>query len=99
MQTYSFHENFFKIKLYSISFFKPCNGVEVIVLTFERYIRAEVVTYRLGVAFGSLHTQQLHGFDEFRNDQGNIQNCSDKINTAVHHFIFPHHLSFIEFFD
>jgi hypothetical protein len=40
--------------------------------TFERFIRAEVVTYRLDLVFGSLHAQQLHGFDELRNDQGII---------------------------
>jgi hypothetical protein len=49
----------------------------------ERYIRAEVVTYRLDVAVGSLHTQQLHGFDESRNDQVIIQNFSAKINTVA----------------
>jgi hypothetical protein len=54
----------------------------MIIFTFERSIRAEGVTYRLDLAFGSLHTQQLHGFDEFRNDQGIIQNRSAKINTT-----------------
>jgi hypothetical protein len=52
----------------------------MISFTFERSIRAEVVTYRLDVAFGFLHTQQLRGFDEPRNDQGIIQNRSVKIN-------------------
>jgi hypothetical protein len=55
----------------------------MIVVTFERSIRAEVVTYRLDVVFGSLHTQQLRGLDESRNDQGIIQNRSAKINTTV----------------
>jgi hypothetical protein len=41
----------------------------MIVYIFERPIRAEVVTYCLDVAFGFLHTQQLRGFDELRNDQ------------------------------
>jgi hypothetical protein len=47
-------------------------------VTLKRYIRAEVVTYRLDVAFGFLHTQQLRGFDESRNDQGITQNCNAK---------------------
>jgi hypothetical protein len=45
------------------------NEVEIIIFNFERHIRAEVVTYRLDVAFGSLHMKQLHDFDELRNDQ------------------------------
>jgi hypothetical protein len=53
----------------------------MIIVTFERSIRAEVVTYRWDVAFVFLHTQQLRGFDESRNDQGIIQNRSAKINT------------------
>jgi hypothetical protein len=40
----------------------------MIIFTFERSIRAEVVTYRLDVVFGFLHTQQLRGFGEVRND-------------------------------
>jgi hypothetical protein len=51
--------------------------------TFERSIRAEVVTHRLDVAFGFLHKQQLRGFNESRHDQGIIQNRSAKINTIV----------------
>jgi hypothetical protein len=46
----------------------------MIIFTFKRYIRAEVVTYRLDVVLGSLHAQQLHCFDELRDDQGIIQN-------------------------
>jgi hypothetical protein len=61
------------------------------ILTVERSISVEVVTYRLDVALGSLHTQQLHGFDELRNDKGVIQNRSAKINTTVE--------SLFEFFD
>jgi hypothetical protein len=75
------------------------NGVEIIILTFERFIRAEVVTYRLDVAFGSLHTQQLDGFDESRNDQGNIQNYSAKISTIVASLYLPASPSLFEFFD
>jgi hypothetical protein len=42
-----------------------------------------VVTYRLGVVFGSLHMQQLCGFDELRNDKGIIRNLIAKINTTA----------------
>jgi hypothetical protein len=35
------------------------------------------------VAFGFLHSQQLRGFDELRNDQGVIHNRSAKINTTA----------------
>jgi hypothetical protein len=55
----------------------------MIIFTFERSISAEVVTYRLDVAFGSLHMQQLHGIDELRNDHGVIQNRSVKIEKTV----------------
>jgi hypothetical protein len=41
------------------------------------------VTYRVGVAFGSLHMKQLHGFDELRNDQGIIRNRCAKTRTPV----------------
>jgi hypothetical protein len=58
-------------------------GVKIIIFSFERYIRAEVVTYRFDVVFGSLHTQQLHGFDELRNDQRIIQNRSAKIDNMA----------------
>jgi hypothetical protein len=61
----------------------------IIIFIFKRYIRAEVVTYRLDVAFGSLHTQQLHGFDELRNDQGIIQNRSAKIDKMTASFYLP----------
>jgi hypothetical protein len=71
------------IKLYSMSFFRPSNGVEMIIFTFKRSIRAEVINYRLDVVVGSLHTQQLHGFDEFCDDQVIIQNLSAQINTAL----------------
>jgi hypothetical protein len=61
----------------------------MIILTFERSIRAEVVTYLHDAAFGSLHTQQLHGFDELRNDQGIIQNRSAKTNTTPASLYLP----------
>jgi hypothetical protein len=66
----------------------------MIVFTFERSIRAEVITYRLDVAFGFLHTQQLSGFDESRNDQCIIKNCSAKIATITASLF-----SVFEFFD
>jgi hypothetical protein len=62
-------------------------------------IRAEVVTYRLDVAFGFLHTQQLRGFDESRNDQGIIQNFSVKINTTIASLYRPASSFNFEFFD
>jgi hypothetical protein len=58
-------------------------GSEFIIFTFEWSISAEVVTYRLDVAFGSLHTQKLHGFEESRNEKEIIQNRSANINTTV----------------
>jgi hypothetical protein len=61
----------------------------MIIFTFERSIRAEVVTYRLDVVLGSLHTQQLHGFDEFCNDQAIIQNRSAKMNTTASSLYLP----------
>jgi hypothetical protein len=61
----------------------------MIIFTFERSIRAEVVTNRLDVAVGSLRTQQLHGFDESRYDQGIIRNRSAKINTTVASLYLP----------
>jgi hypothetical protein len=70
-------------------FFGNQNGVEIIIFTFERFICAEVVTYRLNVIFGFLHTQQLHDFDESRNDQGIIQNRTAKINTIVASLYLP----------
>jgi hypothetical protein len=91
------------------------NGVEIGTFTFERSIRAEVATYRLDVAFGSLYTQQLHGFDKLRNDQGIIKKTTPSMNCVTtkvsfriavprstqqsHHFICPQHLSLFEFFD
>jgi hypothetical protein len=53
------------------------------IFTSKRSIRVEVVTYRLDVAFESLHSQRLHGFDELRNDQGVIRNRSAKIDTTA----------------
>jgi hypothetical protein len=43
----------------------------------------------LDVVFGSLHTQQLRGFDESRNDQGIIQNLSVKISTIAASLYLP----------
>jgi hypothetical protein len=59
------------------------NGVNIIILTFKRSIRAEVVTYHFDIAIESLHMQQLHGFDELHYDQGIIQNHSAKIDTTA----------------
>jgi hypothetical protein len=59
------------------------NRVDIINFTFERSIRVEVVTYRLDVAFGTPHMEQLRGFDEMRNDQGVIRFCSAKIDTTA----------------
>jgi hypothetical protein len=64
-------------------------GSKLSFFTFKRYIRAEVVTYRLDVVFGSLHTQQLHGFDELRNDQKTIQNRSAKIKKMTTSLYLP----------
>jgi hypothetical protein len=63
--------------------------VEIITFTFKRFIRAEVATFRLDGAFGSLQTQQLRGFDGSRNDQGIIQNHRAKINTTVTSLYLP----------
>jgi hypothetical protein len=63
--------------------------VETINFTFERSIRAEVVTYRLVVVLGFLHTQQLRGFDESRNDQSITQNRSVKISTIASSLYLP----------
>jgi hypothetical protein len=69
--------------------------VEFIIFTFKRPIRAEVVTYLLDLAFGSLHMQQIHGFDEFRNDQGIIRNCTAQINiTTVPLYLSESYFSF-----
>jgi hypothetical protein len=56
----------------------------------------EVGTYRLDVAFGSLHMQQLHGFDDLLNDQKVIRNRSAQIDiTVATLFIFSaSHFSF-----
>jgi hypothetical protein len=59
------------------------------IITLKRPIRAKVVTYRLDEVYGSLHTQQLHGFDEFRNDQGAVQNRCAKVDTAVVSLYLP----------
>jgi hypothetical protein len=61
----------------------------MIISPFKRYIRAEVVTYRLDVAFGSLHTLQLHCFDELRHDQGIIQNRSAEIGKMAASLYLP----------
>jgi hypothetical protein len=66
---------------------------------FKRFIRAEVVTYRLDVAFEFLHTQQLRGFDESRNDQEIIKNRSAKINTTVASLYLPVSSFSFEFFN
>jgi hypothetical protein len=70
----------------------------MIIFIFKRSICAEVVTYRLDVAFGSLHMQQLHGFDELRNDQGIIQNRSVKIKQLLYHFLCPRQVLVFDFF-
>jgi hypothetical protein len=75
---------------------KTRNGVEIIMYSFKRSIR--VVTYRLGAAFGSLHMQQLHGFDKLRNDQGIIRNRSAKIDTTVVSLYLPESNLFYLFF-
>jgi hypothetical protein len=61
----------------------------MMIFTFEQSIRAEVVTYRLDVAFWFLHTQQLRGFDVSHNDQGVIQNRSVKIIIIVASLYLP----------
>jgi hypothetical protein len=53
----------------------------------------------LRCCFGSLHAQQLHGFDELRNDQGIIQNRSVKLDKWPNQFICPHHIPVFDFFD
>jgi hypothetical protein len=63
--------------------------------SFERFIRAEVVTYRLDFAFWCLHTQQLNGFDELRNDRIAVPRSTKQ----SHHFICPHRILVFEFFD
>jgi hypothetical protein len=87
--TYNAHGNCFYVWLYFISFLRSWNTDQIIVFTFERYIRAKVVTYRLDVVFGFLHTQQLRRFDEPRNDQGIIQDRSAKINTMATSLYLP----------
>jgi hypothetical protein len=70
-------------------------GSTFIIFTFERSIRAEVVTYRLDVVFGSLHAQQPCGFDELRNDEGIIRNRSAKIsNTVASHYLPAYSFNF-----
>jgi hypothetical protein len=71
----------------------------MIIFTFERSIRAEVVTYRLDVLFGFLHTQQLRGLDESCNDQVIIQNSTAKINTIAASLYLPAYISIFKFFD
>jgi hypothetical protein len=65
------------------------NGVVVIIITSKRSIRLEVITYRLEVAFGSQHIQQLHGFDELLNDQVVVRKRSTAIDTKVVSLYFP----------
>jgi hypothetical protein len=59
------------------------SGVDIIILTFKWSFRAEVVTYRSDAALGSLDMQQLHGFDELRNNQGVIRKYSAKMDTTA----------------
>jgi hypothetical protein len=73
------------------------NEIEIIVITFKRFIRAEVVTYHSDF-LGSLRRLQFHGFDEQRNGQVIIRNCGEKIDTNVVSF-YPHHISVFDFFD
>jgi hypothetical protein len=80
-----------------ISSFRTWNGVEIIIFTFEGSIRTEINTYRLDVIFGSLHTQQLHGFDELRNDQRVIQNRSLKTGQIVASVYLPSSYSSLRF--
>jgi hypothetical protein len=93
---YSSHGNRFYVKLYSIPFTEKVEwGRKFEFFTFERSIREGVVTFRLDVAFGSLHMQQLHGFDELRKDQGIIQNRSARIDkTSVLFYISAAYLFF-----
>jgi hypothetical protein len=53
-------------------------------------MRAEVVTNRFDVAFGSLSMLQLHALDEWHNDQGVIRMRTAKMHTTLvyDHFIF-----------
>jgi hypothetical protein len=82
-------------------FFKPRNGVEIIIFSFEPSIRAEVVTFRLDVAIGSLHTQQLHGFDSMNcaTIKGSFGVAVRRLTKQLHHFICPNHAKVFEFFD
>jgi hypothetical protein len=89
LQSYNLHKTVPTFSCTPYLSLKPENGVEMIIFTFERSIRAEVVTYRLDDVFGFLHTQQLRGFDESRYDQGIIQNCSVKIKTIVASLYLP----------
>jgi hypothetical protein len=57
------------ILILTMSFFRIRNEVIIIIFTFKRSIRVEVVTYRLDAAFGS---PQLNDFDDLRHDQGII---------------------------
>jgi hypothetical protein len=64
-------------------------GTGRIFFSIERSIRAEVVTYRYDAVLGSLHTQQLHGFDELCNVQGIIHKLSVTINTTFASLYLP----------
>jgi hypothetical protein len=57
--------------------------VEIIIFTFKRSIRGEIVTYRFDVVLESLHMQQLHGFDELRNDQAITRNRNATIGRTL----------------
>jgi hypothetical protein len=61
----------------------------MIIFTLKRSMCAEVVTYRYYFVFGSLHIQQLHGFDELRNAQGVTLNRSAKINKTAASLYLP----------
>jgi hypothetical protein len=74
------------------------------IFTPERSLRAEVVTYRSDLVFGSLHMQQLHGFDELLIDQGIIRNVKKakpaaKNTTAMIEIVDMQHVLVFDFFD
>jgi hypothetical protein len=91
-------KNYFHVYLYSISFFRTKNGVEISIFTSKRSIRSEVDTYRLNVFLGSLHTQQLHGFDELRNVKESFVTPVRKSILLSYHFICPYHILAFSFF-
>jgi hypothetical protein len=81
-------ELFLRLEVLHI-FLQYLNGIKIIIFNFERSICAKVVTYHLDVVYGFLHTQQLRGFDEMRNDQVIIQKYSVMINTIVASLYLP----------